>query len=105
MDWQFWCENGEIVGVQVSRKLGKNLEEYQYWCDKDGESTDWIIGLEPISRTLPPSKKITLEKIKPYVNKLAQGFKFVRIDFYCINGFPRFGEMTFTPCSGNLELR
>ena len=31
---------------------------------------------------------------------LGQGFDFVRVDFYEIDGAPRFGEMTFYPGSG-----
>ena len=104
LDWQFWCENGEIKGIQLSKKLGKNLEEYQVWCDENGEKTDWVIGIMPMQRTLSPSRKVMLEKIKPYVKELAQGFKFVRVDFYYKDGQPLFGEMTFTPCSGCLKL-
>lgn len=104
LDWQFWCENGEIQGVQLSIKLGKNLEEYQVWCDENGERTDYIIGIVPMQRTMTPSRKVMLEKIKPYVKELAQDFKFVRVDFYYKDGQPLFGEMTFTPCSGCLKL-
>ena len=31
---------------------------------------------------------------------LADGFAFVRVDFYDLDGAPRFGEMTFYPDSG-----
>ena len=33
LDWQFWCENGEIKYIQLSRKLGKNLEEFICFTD------------------------------------------------------------------------
>jgi hypothetical protein len=35
---------------------------------------------------------------------LARGFPFVRVDFYEIDGRPRFGEMTFYPQSGNFRM-
>lgn len=105
MDWSFWCENGQIFGVQLTRKIGKNLEEFYCWCDENGNRTDYVIGIEPALRVLPPSKKEILNKIKPYALELAKGFKFVRVDFYSINGQPKFGEMTFSPCSGKLELK
>ena len=47
-------------------------------------------------------KKETLEKMKPIVKKLASDFKFVRVDMYSVNGEPKFGELTFSPCSGKL---
>ena len=31
---------------------------------------------------------------------LSEGMSFVRVDFYEINGSPRFGEMTFYPSGG-----
>ena len=50
------------------------------------------------------SKKNILDKLKPYAKELAQDFKFVRVDLYYIDGQPKFGELTFTPCSGNIKL-
>jgi hypothetical protein len=37
-----------------------------------------------------------------YASKLSDGFPFVRIDFYDVNGFCYFGEMTLTPHGGNV---
>lgn len=31
---------------------------------------------------------------------LSEGFKYVRVDLYCVNGSIKFGEMTFTPAAG-----
>ncbi len=39
-------------------------------------------------------------KMKEHALKLASDFKFVRIDFYLINGGVIFGELTFTPLAG-----
>lgn len=104
LDWQFWCEDGKIEGVQLSVKLGKNLEEYQVFCDENGNEPPWVLGMEPMQRKMTPSRKVILEKMKPYVLQLAKGFKFVRVDMYCIEGQPKFSELTFTPCSGQIKL-
>ena len=32
--------------------------------------------------------------------RLSEGFPFVRVDFFCVDGCPRFGEMTFYPQGG-----
>ena len=42
--------------------------------------------------------------MKPIVEQLASDFKFVRVDLYSINGQVKFGETTFSPCSGNIPL-
>ena len=39
-------------------------------------------------------------KMKQYAMKLATDFKFVRADFYLLNGEVIFGELTFTPSAG-----
>ena len=40
--------------------------------------------------------------MKPIAKTLASDFKFVRVDLYYINGQVKFGELTFSPCSGKL---
>jgi hypothetical protein len=101
-DWNFWCENGEIKYVQTVRKLGKNLEEFMTFTDANGDKPDIYIGVKPMRFHLLESEKETLEKMKPIVKKLASDFKFVRVDLYSINGQVKFGETTFSPCSGKL---
>ena len=104
-DWNFWCENGEIKYVQTVRKLNKNLEEYLTFTDANGDKPDIYIGIKPMRFTLLESEKETLEKMKPIVKKLASDFKFVRVDLYSINGQVKFGETTFSPCSGKLVFK
>ena len=101
-DWNFWCENGEIKYVQTVRKINKNLEDYLSFTDANGDKPDIYIGVKPLRFNLLESEKETLEKMKPIVKKLASYFKFVRVDLYSINGQVKFGETTFSPCSGKL---
>lgn len=101
-DWDFWCENGEIKYVQTVRKINKNLEDYLTFTDANGDKPDIYIGVKPMRFNLLESEKETLEKMKPIVKKLASCFKFVRVDLYSINGQVKFGETTFSPCSGKL---
>lgn len=103
-DWNFWCENGEIKYVQTVRKIGKNLEEFLTFTNADGNTPDAYIGVKPMRLHLLESEKTTLEKMKPIVKKLASDFKFVRVDLYSINNEVKFGELTFSPCSGKLKL-
>ena len=102
LDWQFWCENGEVKYIQLSRKLGKNLEEFFAFTDSEGNKPDLYIGIEPMRFNLLDREKIIYEKMKPIIKKLASDFKFVRVDLYSINGEVKFSELTFSPCSGKL---
>lgn len=102
LDWQFWCENGEIKYIQLSRKLGKNLEEFICFTDSSCEYTDMYLGIKPMRFKLLSKEKETYKKMKPIVEQLASDYKFVRVDLYSINDKVKFSELTFSPCSGNL---
>lgn len=104
LDWQFWCENGEIKYIQLSRKLGKNLEEFICFTDSSCENTDMYISVKPMRFKLLSKEKETYKKMKPIVEQLASDFKFVRVDLYSINGQVKFGETTFSPCSGKIPM-
>lgn len=105
LDWEFWCENGEIKYIQLSRKFGKNLEEFFAFTDGEGNKPDLYIGIEPMRFKLLDRERIIYEKMKPIIKKLASDFKFVRVDLYYINGEVKFSELTFSPCSGKLVCR
>lgn len=102
LDWQFWCENGEIKYIQLSRKLGKNLEEFICFTDSSCENTDMYLGIKPMRFKLLSKEKETYKKMKPIVEQLASDYKFVRVDLYSISDKVKFSELTFSPCSGNL---
>lgn len=57
----------------------------------------------PVSRPSPDTNALTpasLNAMLQAAELLGRGFDFVRIDFYEVDGKPRFGEMTFYPGSG-----
>lgn len=104
LDWSFWCENGKIEGIGLTRKCGKNYEQYIAFVNEEGKQNSWYIGAEPEQADLFPSQVNILKQMIPYVLKLVKPFKFVRCDLYYINKKVYFGELTFTPCSGVLDL-
>ena len=104
LDWSFWCENGEIEGIGLTRKCGKNFEEYIAFVDKEGNQNDWFIGSDCDLTDLNSKQKEILKQMIPYVEKIAKQFKFVRCDMYYMKGKVYFGEATFTPCSGILDI-
>lgn len=101
-DYGFWCVNGNIEGISLTRKLGKNLEEYIAFVDENGMQNKWYIGVSPAQVNLNKNQKQMINAIIPYVKEIAKPFDFVRVDMYYINGKVYFGETTFTPCSGRL---
>lgn len=105
MNWEFWCENGEIVTVNLQRKISKNIEQVIAWFDKDGNEPTWQLNEGIFNFAFNPYTEEMLEKMKPYVYKLASDFKFVRVDLYGINNAVKFSELTFTPSSGRLRQR
>lgn len=102
-DYGFWCVNGNIEGISLTRKLGKNLEEYIAFVNKDCILNDWYIGVRPAQNNLNKNQIKMVNAMIPYVQEIAKLFDFVRIDMYYINGKVYFGETTFTPCSGRLS--
>lgn len=102
LDWSFWCEDGKIQGVGLTKKTGKNFEEYIAFVDENGSKNNWYIGNENEQDNLNAKQKEALNVLKPYVLKIASLFKLVRVDMYYVNGKAYFGETTFTPCSGIL---
>ena len=52
----------------------------------------------PIGFTVP--KPDGIDDVFGYAEKLSKPFKFVRADFYLVNGKVYFGELTFTPGGG-----
>jgi hypothetical protein len=56
--------------------------------------------IELINDNQLPEMPEGFHKMKEYAFKLANDFKFVRADFYLLNGQVIFGELTFTPSAG-----
>ncbi len=97
-DYKFMCFNGKVrcCFICLDRRSKEGLCVNFY-------DRDW--KLMPFSRHYP-IKNTPVEKPKSYekmielAEKLAQGFRFVRVDFYNINGKIYFGELTLYPGNG-----
>ena len=68
--------------------------------DMDWKPLDYYDAVFPRYEEIPP-KPPCLEKLGELAAKLSKGWNYVRVDFYVLdNGDIKFGEMTFTPGSG-----
>lgn len=94
IDYKFWCFNGEPKFFTINGDNGHGgINHY-----------DFNGNLLPYSRKELPADKNkkwnmpnNLAEMKEYAAKLSEDFKFVRVDFYEINGKVYFGELTFIP--------
>ena len=115
-----------IVEKYLENKESKSLIDYKFYCFNGVPKFVLIIFEEDIKvykyldmnwELLPFSgKKIikydgvidmpsNFEEMKEFAIKLAQGFPFVRVDFYSIKDKTIFGEMTFYPTDGRKDFR
>ena len=94
-DYKFWCFNGEPKFYTINDGFGHSKWMYFYDMNQNKlplKRTDYC-G-ETSKEVKQPSK---FGEMVEYAKKLSEPFKFVRIDFYEINGVVYLGELTFTP--------
>lgn len=104
LDYSFWCVDGEIQAIELSKKHAKNIKEQIAFVNSEGGRLDWFIGMKPQQEVLSKKQVEIVEEMKKYVKLISSKFKFVRVDMYYINERIYFGETTFTPCAGDLDL-
>ena len=97
-DYKVWCFNGKAHYIQfLTERYIDGIKTTFY--DTKWNKLDFVNFLPRDTKTNPKPEKLDL--LIQLCEKLAQGFNYVRIDFYITNeGCIYFGEMTFTPASG-----
>jgi hypothetical protein len=98
LDYRFYCFDGvpELVQVTNSDQSVNQFYDLQ-WKALDLRTR----AVENCSIARPDN----LEQMLAAASTLAADFDFVRVDLYDIRGQVRFGEMTFTPGAGLLQLQ
>ena len=96
IDYKFLCFNGKPTFLQVIGGRHEATKHLNYY--------DMDFKFCAISRTdfrnnpkIEDKKPINFDKMVEYAKKLSEPFKFVRVDFYEIDGRIYLGELTFTP--------
>lgn len=105
IDYKFLCFNGKPTYCQIISDRGnKEFKRLNYY-DMNFNFVD-ICRLEfPNNPKILDKKPKNFEVMKEYAKKLSEDFKFVRVDFYEINGQVYLGELTFTPGSGYIKYK
>lgn len=105
LDYNFWCVNGNVVAIGLTKKLDNDIIEHVAFTDVTGKALDWCVGVKPEMQDLQSIFKKYVDRMMPYVKEIAKLFKFVRIDMFTVDGQVKFGETTFTPCGGKIIVQ
>lgn len=102
-DYKFFCFNGEPRFLYVSRGLDDHRTAHisfawPDWTPAPFRRSDY----EPFGQLPPAPSKLDL--MMELSRRLAEGIRFVRVDFYQVGDKVLFSEMTFYPCGGFLPL-
>lgn len=98
-DIKFHCINGEPYDIFICTERGINTKYITYdlgWNKKNVTKTEYLSHV-----TL--KKPDNLDDMIKVAKQLAQGFDFVRVDFYLNTSQTIFSELTFTPWSGYMN--
>ncbi|URR00064.1 hypothetical protein LOC50_01555 [Pseudoalteromonas sp. SCSIO 43095] len=95
-DFKFHIFNGSEGFLQVDFDRFSNHKRNLY--SLDFERLDYDLLYSGGDYDLPSLQE--LNKLKKAAVRLAEGFDYVRVDLYLVDGKVLFGEMTFTPGSG-----
>ncbi len=98
-DFKFYCFHGKIKYIQVDMDRFQNHNRSYF--DLDWKPLDFELGGCP-TRKDPISKPVCYDEMLEIVNKLCQGYKFLRVDLYEVNGKIYFGELTLYSGNGML---
>lgn len=101
-DYRFYCFNGEPKLVWIDVFSGTPNHKRNI-LDINWEPIPVVCKWPPrdISEIKKPS---TYDEMLVLARKLSQDFSFVRVDLYDVDGKIYFGEMTFTPMSGEADF-
>lgn len=98
-DYKFSCFDGYVHDVMVC--LDRSTGDMKFYFFDSGWNLLRINQRgknAPEGFTLPKPEGI--DKMFELASKLSKGLPYSRIDMYCVNGHPYFGEITFFPQSG-----
>ena len=96
-DYRCFCFGGQVKYIWVDIGSGTNRHKRSIF-DAEWNLQNYHVNYPEISPT--PQKPKRLQEMIRFAEKLSQPFAFVRVDFYLIGDQIYFGELTFTPQSG-----
>ena len=105
VDYKFLCFNGKPKLMQlIQDRHGPERRLQHYDMNKkfvNVHRADFKCRPELKHKDILP---VNFDLMKEYAEKLAAPFKFVRVDFYEVNGVVYLGEMTFVPAAARFSF-
>lgn len=98
MDYKVFCCEGEPRMVKVNYDVATDY--HVSWYDLDWNKIEGTTIFDPIDNSVDIARPALLDELLDKSRILSKGTHFLRVDFYCVNGGLRFGELTFFPGSG-----
>lgn len=97
-DYKIHCFNGKVQFVELMTERFSSTGVKEHCLLRDGTKADFVFSYP---QTLKPFEKpAEWEEMMQLAEKLAEVFRYVRVDLYNIAGKIYFGELTFYPHSG-----
>lgn len=99
-DYKIFCYDGkpEYIIVDVDRYIGHKRNFY----DTDWNDLHITSDCPAADRDIPRPEN--LDEMLRVASKLSEGFPYVRVDLYNVDGRIYFGELTFYPWSGYVQF-
>lgn len=98
LDYKFFCFNGKCKCFKVD--FGRFVEHHANYYSTDGALLPFgekSFEPDPLHEVQLPDN---LDNMIAIAERLATGFRFLRVDLYNVSGKIYFGELTFYPASG-----
>ena len=95
-DYKLFVFGGRVEFIQVD--VGRFSDHRRVFYDRSWTRCDFTFEYQLYAEDVP--RPASLDRMIAGAEILARPFEFVRLDFYDIEGAPRFGEATFAPESG-----
>lgn len=102
IDYKFWCFNGQPKFYSINAGHGHGAINYYDLNGAPYPIERFDYPPDPAAKWRTPSE---LGRMIEYAKKLSADFKFVRVDFYEVNGRVYFGELTFIPGGGYIRFK
>ncbi|MBD5343560.1 MAG: hypothetical protein HDR90_01035 [Bacteroides sp.] len=100
IDYKFNCFNGvpRSVTVYSDRVAGTHRKSYMVY-DMDWNPMPEVLdtSCENLTLAKPMERPACFDRLKELAATFSRDFPYLRVDFYIIDGQPKFGELTFTP--------
>lgn len=103
VDYKFLCFNGKPFYCQVIADRHSKAKHLNYYNMKWEPQYNMSRKDFPANYNIKHDAPKTLDTMIDYATRLSADFKFVRVDFYEINGDVFFGELTFYPAAAYIN--